>query len=202
MAIKNIVGHRYSSLVVLELCFKKQGYAYWKCLCDCGAETIVRGVSLRNGNTQSCGCLGLKALEGRRKHGYSLRGHMHPLYKVWCSIKQRCTNPNDAHFKDYGGRGISICSEWANSFESFLKGVGERPFAGAELDRYPNNDGNYEPGNVRWATRKMNTGNTRGNRYVVIDGVRMCFAEANRYMGKSKNWCSNMVKRGVYEEVC
>lgn len=94
-----------------------------------------------------------------------------------------------------------MCPEWRDDFSKFLADVGERPFPKAELDRYPDNNGNYEPGNVRWATRRENTSNTRSNRYVILNGKKVCFAEANRIMGKHKNWCSSMVKRRVYAEV-
>ena len=79
---------------------------------------------------------------------------------------------------------------------------GDRPFPKAELDRYPNNNGNYAPGNVRWATRGMNMRNTRRNRYVLMDGVKMCFADADKKLSKPNGWCRRMVIKGVYEEVC
>jgi hypothetical protein len=104
-----------------------------------GSETFEREIEIvTEGN------------KGRPRSGQQYNEH--PLYVTWCMIKQRCCNPRHTAYKYYGGRGITICSEWINDFGRFVKDVGDRPSDGYSLDRYPNKNGNYEPGNVRWAT--------------------------------------------------
>lgn len=121
------------------------------CLCVCGKEFVADAWKVNNGWTKSCGCLKSKVVSALRfKHGQS-RPHT-PEYMAWSLMKNRCLNPNDDRYDRYGGRGISVYQEWIDSFESFFSFMGKRPTAKHSLDRYPNNDGNYEPGNVRWAT--------------------------------------------------
>lgn len=91
-------------------------------------------------------------------------------YRAWSSMKTRCYNRNSPNYRYYGGRGISVCDRWLNSFQTFLRDVGNRPGPGYSLDRYPNNDGNYEPGNVRWATKREQQNNTRSTRLVTFNG--------------------------------
>ncbi len=107
-------------------------------------------------------------IKAHTTHGLS----HHPLYKVWNGIKQRCFNPKCEGYKDYGGRGITMCKEWVDSFEIFFIDVVKGYKKGLQLDRV-NNDGNYEARNVRWATRKQQMGNTRQNNYIEYDGTRM-----------------------------
>ena len=126
------------------------------CLCACGNEATVLLASLKCGNTISCGCA---LQESRVKHGM----HNTPEYMAWAAMIQRCTNPNSAEWKNYGSRGISVCMPWRESFRTFFEYVGKRPSRNHSLDRYPDKDGDYEPGNVRWATAKQQSRNTRRN---------------------------------------
>lgn len=108
-------------------------------------------------------------------HGHKCNGKMTPEYNAWQAMKNRCLNPNVPAYKNYGGRGIKVCNRWIDSFVNFLSDVGPRP-KGMDLDRI-NNDGNYEPQNVRWASRKTNIRNTRANRLITINGITKCAAQ-------------------------
>lgn len=129
----------------------------WRLKCECGAETIAVAAQVRSGRTKSCGCLkALRRSQGNPKHG----GRYHPLYATWCNMKARCDNPANPGYYNYGGRGITYCDRWVD-FAKFLEDVGEKPFAEASLDRI-DNDGDYEPENIRWADRSTQRRNSRG----------------------------------------
>jgi hypothetical protein len=150
-----MTGQKFGMLLVIERAGKeKHGTALWKAECECGQETIVRGAHLRSGRIMSCGCL-----MGNTTHGHTAGGRFSPTFTSWDCMKQRCLNPNHKHFSYYGGRGITVCQSWTNSFEQFLSDVGERP-EGKTLDRIDSN-GNYEKSNVRWATPKEQANNKR-----------------------------------------
>lgn len=152
-------GMRFGRLVVTEegppRAFATARLRTAICRCDCGATTTVLLSHLRSGRTKSCGCG-----HAPEKHGASKRGPLRPLYAIWCAMIQRCTNPNNRHWKNYGGRGITVCAEWRASFPAFSTHVGARPAPRLTLDRIDNDRG-YEPGNVRWATRTQQNLNSR-----------------------------------------
>lgn len=165
----NMVGEKHGRLTVIAQNPQRlRGQLTWDCVCDCGERILaVKGGDLRSGNTKSCGCLRREmgaALGGAsRKHGESLhnrsgRGST-PEYSAWANMKSRCQNPNHRSYGDYGGRGITVCERW-QSFESFIADMGRRPNDFHSLDRIDNN-GNYEPGNVRWATSQQQNANQR-----------------------------------------
>ncbi len=163
-ARKVLIGQFFGRLKVLGLDGRKSFPSgkveqVWKCLCVCGNFLAVMQGHLSGGHTQSCGCYHQeRILETNIKHGLSRRDHRHPLYDMWKGIRQRCRNPKHQDFLDYGGRGILLCERW-ESFRNFIEDMGERP-AGTSIDR-KNNDGNYEPGNCRWATPKQQRHNQR-----------------------------------------
>lgn len=107
-------------------------------------------------------------------------------YNSWVQMRQRCNNPNDKKFRLYGGRGIKVCERW-NDFANFLADMGPRPSPGHSIDRYPDNMGNYEPGNCRWATPMEQANNRPGNRLIAIDGETITIAEASRRTGIHKS---------------
>jgi hypothetical protein len=163
----DLVGQRFGRLTVIRIGKKanKNSGRYWWCRCDCGYEKEIPSHSLRRLLTQSCGCLSREvhsrvAIENarrrRKKHGLINSG----TYHSWRAMKARCLNPNDPFYGSYGGAGISIHQSWIASFESFLADVGKRP-EGTSLDRFPDPAGNYEPGNVRWATASEQRRNRR-----------------------------------------
>src|SRR5262245_44169457 len=154
----NITGQRFGRLVALHRAgTTKNGKAVWLCRCDCGNELTADGSNLRNSNTQSCGCLQHeKVTQLSTIHGAAKRGSLTRTYISWAQMLQRC---RDTKRKNYGERGITVCSRWS-SFENFLTDMGERP-PGLSIDRI-DNDGNYQPDNCRWATPKEQRQNQRG----------------------------------------
>jgi hypothetical protein len=120
-------------------------------------------------------------------------------YNTWCQIKRRCLNSNDTAWPNYGGRGITICDKWAESFEAFFNDVGPRPSRKHSIDRL-NNDGNYEPGNVRWATQREQMQNTRRNRYVTLNGETKTVMEWSRVTGVHFNTIRARLNRGLSPE--
>ena len=152
----NLIGRRFGRLLVSER-VAAPSFAnpsvrtnrWWRCLCDCGNQILAPSARLRGGTTHSCGCL-------RRSHGdWKSRE-----YAIWAGMIQRCENPKDKNYASYGGRGIAVCPEWRQSYARFLADVGPRPGTDYSIDRI-NNNGDYDPTNVRWATRSEQQRNKR-----------------------------------------
>ena len=134
-----------------------------RCRCNCGQEREVQVNNLRSGRSTSCGCVRVEQNKSRSTHGYATRGANHPLYRLWGDIVKRCTNPNAQNYPWYGGRGVKICREWRNDPAAFIewveKNLGNRP-SGHSIDRI-DPAGDYEPGNLRWATHSEQRLNQR-----------------------------------------
>jgi len=199
MSLKDITGQRFARLTVIGRAENAtDGTARWKCVCDCGDETVSSGSNLRRGSARSCGCLQKeharrvvsKAHDAVRK--YEKRDY---LYRAWSGIKTRCFNPKCREWHNYGGRGITVAEEWRNDFLAFAAAVGHRPTPDHSLDRIDNN-GNYEPGNVRWATRIEQASNRRGNLALLVNGETLTASEAARRVGLPPNKVTQRLRYG------
>lgn len=186
--IEEEIGKRYGRLVVvsfIRILTNKRGqnHPIYSCLCDCGNKTEAKKISLRRTKkpVRSCGCLHFEAasMQGmvNATHGLSKTR----LYATWRGMIDRCENQNCHAFHRYGGRGITVYPPWRTDFEKFCLYVGERPGSGYSLDRI-NNDGNYEPGNVRWAD-KITQANNRDVKLISFAGLRMSLPAWCRYLG-------------------
>lgn len=160
--MENLAGQKFGRLVVTGFSHREGSSYLWNCKCDCGNESKVRAYGLKSGKTQSCGCLRTeRRIEKITKHGNSIKSKgKTPEYVAWQEIKRRCYNPKFRQFSDYGGRGITVCDRWKDSFENFLIDMGEKPAPNHSLDRIDVN-GNYEPSNCRWADRILQQRNQR-----------------------------------------
>jgi len=193
-AARDWTGVVQGDLTVLKRSGKDRWGSYlWRCKCKCGVVAVKSSGALHNG-TKSCsvGCGVSKSNQRRTAHG----GWTTPLYKLWTSIKQRCTNPKAVAYHRYGGRGINMHPTWAADFARFRTDVGEAPTKGMTLDRIDNDRG-YVPGNVRWATRKQQSNNRSNNVRVRIAGVYYTLAEAADVWGVPYSRVFDRYKAGL-----
>lgn len=189
----DLSGQRFSNLVVIQReNSSKQGEATWRCKCDCGNETVVRGYSLRHGDTTSCGCnQRINTSAHNTKHAQTNTR----LYKIWCGMLSRCNNPNKEHYDRYGGRGIKVCAAWLDYsvFADWANRNGYEPTL--TIDRIDFN-GNYEPSNCRWISHKQQMRNTSKNRILTLNDKQATMSEWAESLGISLYTLSSRLKRG------
>lgn len=197
--IKLLTGQRFGRLMVLGFAgLKNRRTAMWHCICDCGNGITKGRMELVNGHVQSCKCL---ALEVRRRvsstHGHTRNYRATSEYTTFLNARARCTHTSNTRFKDYGGKGIEFRFK---SFEEFYEEVGPKPSPQHSLDRYPDQRGHYEPGNVRWATMKEQQRNRTSNRHITAFGRTQVLSEWAEESGIDysliqyrlrKGWCSD-----------
>lgn len=169
-------GDRFNRLRAVAPAPSRGDHAYWNCICDCGNDAVVSATAMRCGRTRSCGCLVIEAGQRNRKHG----GHGSTLYATWRSMRQRCICPTHHAYKNYGGRGITVCAQWAD-FATFAADMGAPPPGRHTLERIDVN-GNYEPSNCIWADW-VTQGNNRRNvkKYAVHGEVKSVTELARQY---------------------
>lgn len=179
----DVTGQRFGRLLVLRRAPDLAGYpkrAAYECRCDCGRVVIALGKSMRSGNTSSCGCLGAESRRTTsRTHGATYTRE----YQAWCNAKLRCYSPGAGRYQSYGGRGITMCDDWRDSFEAFYRDMGPCP-AGCSIDRIDVN-GPYNPSNCRWATRQQQQNNMRQTVRLTFNGRTLTMTEWATELGIS-----------------
>lgn len=198
---EDLTGQRFGKVTVLSRAANnKHGRAVWLCKCDCGNEKEIAAANLKSGRTTSCGCYsrGLKRKTGT--HGMTNTR----IFHEWQSMLQRCNNPNNQRYEDYGGRGIKVCDEWIDSFVSFCEWSMDNGYDEAlTLDR-EDVDGNYSPDNCRWVTNFEQQSNKRNNRIIECNGEKHILNEWARITGLNAQTIAWRIDRGwsVEEALC
>ena len=190
MKVLDLTGERFARLTVAcEAGRTKHQKKLWACVCDCGTACTVTSGDLRNGTTQSCGCLQReRTSSANRIHACS----SDRSYAVWRGMMARCYNPSARGYERYGGRGIHVCARW-HDVREFIKDMGNAPHS-LTMDRI-DNDGNYEPENCRWATAEEQARNRRSNKRVTLDGETTVYADAAKRLGVHRGTFSRMMHR-------
>lgn len=192
----DLIGRRFGRYTVTGEAVRRKTNRYWTCKCDCGAVREVPQSSLTTGQANSCGCLhreiiGAQAKRLFTKHGHTVNHQSSPEYRAWRNMNRRCHDPGFGEYTRYGQRGIEVWPAWRRSaegaFERFLAYIGLRPCKGYSIERIDNNK-NYEPGNVRWATPKEQANNRSTNTRITLDGRTQTLSQ----------WCDELgVKPGT-----
>jgi len=169
-------------------------YKRWLCRCVCGKESLIGEMNLLSKASGGCGCRkSAKVSKAKTKHG----GYGTKLYSIWFGMLDRCFNKNHVGYHNYGGRGITVCDRWRRSFSAFREDMGERPSEHHSIDRFPDNNGNYEPGNCRWATDIEQGRNRRNNVVWTHNGITQTVSAWARTLGCSPSTLMYRRSRGL-----
>lgn len=191
----DLTGLKFGRWTVIEKAEKLNNQIAWLCECECGNKRIVRGQDLRTGKSKSCGCLkDEKTTKRNLKHGQARTR----LYRIWKGLRNRCNNPNNPSYKDYGARGITVCKEWNESFEAFFEDMSSNYKDNLSIDRIDNNKGYYKE-NCRWATRKEQNLNTRQNKYIDTPLGRLALSQIEEITGIDRHKIKNLINKGKSE---
>jgi hypothetical protein len=179
--VQAFVGKKFNRLTAVRF-IEVKGGQLWKFKCECGNFKNILLRNVRKGLTGSCGCLFREMLSKRNTtHGLARRGHEHPLYKTWTGMNRRCRCKTSIDYKNYGGRGITVCHRW-RKFVNFLKDMGPTYKPGLEIERINNSKG-YCPKNCRWATRHEQNQNKRNVKPITFNGKTLTKREWSRQIG-------------------
>lgn len=187
----DLTGETYGKLLAIEKATNKNGRTAWKCQCECGNTTIATSNDLRSGKVTSCGC---RKREGLHKtHGKTGTR----LFRIWSNMRTRCTNKNVKAYKDYGGRGITVCDEWQNEFQAFYDWAMANGYSDElTIDRIEVN-GNYEPSNCRWITMKEQLNNKTDNCYITLNDETHTLAEWSKITGINRATLKSRLDAGI-----
>ena len=192
----NIAGQRFGRLTVIERVASTKAQAQWRCVCDCGKETVVCSQDLRNGHTKSCGCYGLEVSVSHTPSFSTHKESRSRLYRVWIGMKGRCNNCKNKAYSYYGGRGIKVCQDWNESYALFRDWALANGYQeNLTIDRIDVN-GNYCPENCRWVSMKVQMNNTRANRRITLNGETKPMAEWSESTGLSYETIRNRTIKG------
>lgn len=196
----DLTGKTFGELTVLErgIAPGKKTNAWWTCRCSCGSVITVDGNKLRSGKTKSCGCKrGEHISASKQSHGDSRRKNVSTLYKKWAAMKRRCLNPNEQNYSRYGGRGITVCKEWVESYETFRAWALTAGYQeGLSIDRI-DPDGPYCPDNCRWISIADQASNTRKNIYATMNGETKTVKEWSRIFAVKYETLRYRLRKGM-----
>ena len=184
---QDLTGLRYGLWTVVDRAENRGIVPYWRCRCDCGTEREVAGQSLRSGASRACGC----TRKGNLQHGKSKS----PEYEAWSGMIRRCYSLNREDYPRYGGRGITVCERWRESFENFYADMGPKPTPHHSIDRI-DNDGTYAPDNCRWATVARQNRNRRDTRLISFNGETLCITDWAARLGIARKTIVMRLDRG------
>lgn len=195
----DMTGQKFGRLTVVEFAgIGRENRAMWNCKCDCGKTIVVSGKSLRNGNTNSCGCLSIENATKRIVLYNTKHGCTHTrLYRIWAAMKNRCNNSKGYAYNRYGNRGIKVCEEW-QTFQQFYEWAMQNGYKyGLSIDRI-DNDGDYCPENCRWATAKQQDNNRSSNKIVEYNGEKHTISEWADILGMHQDTLGQRLKSKNY----
>ncbi len=192
--LKDLSGMKFGRYVVIGRSGSdSRGQATWRCKCECGSEKVVRGYAIQRGSAKSCGCLVIETSKAvHTTHGLTIGNTK--AYRAWVAMKTRCYNKNTRSYRDYGGRGITVCDRWINNFEQFLLDMGTPP-AGLTLDRIDYNGG-YSRSNCRWASQYQQQNNKRNNVRITINGITKSRRQWAKDIGVHESTIGWRIKNG------